>query len=384
MRRSRRQQRGFSLLIVLMLVGIASTLGISYMSSSSIKSTSADNLTQAVRSRYLAEAGLEHAAWMLKTNPTSLPASPSGPFAIDATDDGYYFWGQATGEEGMYLLTGRGAVGSLVRDVSATVYIDNQYYELMTSMNPTCYWRMDDISGSTCRDVKGVRDGRYRNGPDLQVEGALSGSDNASVDFDGNNDYVDLDDFVMEGEALTLLAWVRRSDDSGSKPKGYVISKSTGPATNKHYWALSTYPKWGDIYLRFHLRTEGDVTQLSARSGALANEQWHLVAAVYDGETMRIYLDAQEVASVAKTGSIGDEDDDGNGNGNGNGNDDDDDDDGDGVSAWIGANPSNSNTRPFPGRLDEVAVFERALTPQELQSLYANQASALEMIEWHE
>ena len=105
MRRSRRQRRGFSLLIVLMLVGFASTLGISYMSSASIKSASADNMAQSVRSRYLAEAGLEHAAWMLKTNPSGLPASPAGSYSIDSSDDGYYFWGQATGDQGMYLLS---------------------------------------------------------------------------------------------------------------------------------------------------------------------------------------------------------------------------------------------------------------------------------------
>jgi len=363
MRRPRRQRRGFSLLIVLMLVGFASTLGISYMSSASIKSASADNMAQSVRSRYLAEAGLEHAAWMLKTNPSGLSSVATGPFSIDATDDAYYFWGQATGEQGMYLLTGRGVVGSLVRNVSATVYLDNQYYDLMMSLNPTCYWRMDDTSGSTCQDVKNECDGTYNNGPDLGGEGVLSGSDSPSVEFDGNNDYVDLDSYDVDGDELTLLAWVRRSDASGSKPKGYIFGKAQTPAANKHYWGVSTYPKWGNIYLRFHLRTDGSVTELSAESGELVNEQWHLVAAVYDGATMKLYLDGQEVATVAKTGDI---------------------DTASNVDTWIGGHPKNANTRPWPGDLDEVALFKRALTPEEIQSLFANQAAAMEMIEWHE
>lgn len=366
MRRARHRQSGFALMLVLTLIVLGTVYGMTYLSSASVKAASSANMALSVRSRYLAEAGLEHALHVLRVSSASLSGSiktPLGPYRLDATADAYTFWGQPTGQPLEYRLTGRGVAGSLARELSLTARTDNEFYSKMMAYNPMSYWRMDDTKKKVCADVKEQSNGTYENGVTLGAVGALDGSPSPSAEFDGKNDYVDLGGMDVDGSGLTIVAWVQVSTTPGASPSGYIVSKSTGPTVKKHYWALSSYSKFGDRYLRFHLKTGTTVTELSATSGAMQDGTWHLCAAVYDGSTMKIYLDGQKVASTSKTGDIATED---------------------SVDAWIGGNPENANARPWPGLLDEVAILDKPLSQEQLQALYKSRVATVEIVEWHE
>lgn len=366
MRQDRRNSKGFALLIVLVLVAIAGTMGLSYLSAASVKVNSSANMAASVRCRYLAEAGIEHALQVLRTDTSSLPGSGSaaGPFQLDSGDGSYWFWGQATDEEGEYLLIARGGIGSITRELSATARVRSGYYDQMMDLDPLCYWRMDDQSGLICEDVKGTQNGVYRNGPELDAEGVLGGSDSSAVDFDGNDDYVDLGYLDIAGSALTLMAWVQPVDLPGADPKGYILSKTTGPSPGKHIWSLSTYPNSNQRHLRFYLQTAGDKTVvLDAETDPLLPGQWYHVAAVYDGATMKLYVNGNEVATTPQIGEVVQDDT---------------------VPAWIGDNPENPNTRPWPGTLDEAAILDKAVTAEQLQVLYDSRSATLEIVRWHD
>ena len=148
MKTIRHHPNGFALIAVLVLVAVAGTLGISYLASASVKVSSSVNMAQAVRCRYLAEAGIEHALHIVRTDILGVggPGTARGPFQIDGTSDSYWFYGQATGTDDEILLVGTGQVGNLTRTVSATVRTDNDYFNQMMNLGPMSYWRMDDES----------------------------------------------------------------------------------------------------------------------------------------------------------------------------------------------------------------------------------------------
>ncbi|MHC4985538.1 MAG: LamG domain-containing protein, partial [Planctomycetota bacterium] len=154
----------------------------------------------------------------------------------------------------------------------------------------------------------------------------------------------------------TLLAWVKW--DGGGK--GHIVSKGSNPSAEHQLWALRADNK-GD--LTFIVQTDdGDSTSLDTSSKPLETGQWYMVAGVYDGSTMRLYVNGEQVASVAKSGEIATDSSD---------------------SAWIGGCPSNGKPQRWDGAIDEAAILDKALTAEELQDLYGSQAT-MEMVRWHD
>jgi hypothetical protein len=99
-RRSRRtgRYRGFALMLVMMLLALAVVLGLSYMSSATIKMASSRNLLSVNESGYAAESGLEHALYVMQSNydtfKSATAANPLGPYYVDSSNTEYYtFYG---------------------------------------------------------------------------------------------------------------------------------------------------------------------------------------------------------------------------------------------------------------------------------------------------
>lgn len=118
---------GFALILVLILVGVAAVLGMSYLQSASVRRAGAENLVHAARSKYLAESGLQHAMYVLQTDLAAMQASsasaPLGPFYADAADpDPYYFYATAcAGQPGEYVLTAEARSNGVTQRCTARV-----------------------------------------------------------------------------------------------------------------------------------------------------------------------------------------------------------------------------------------------------------------------
>ena len=110
MKKSRSRQTGVAMLLVLATIALASVLGLSYLSVTTVRFAGSANLLRVARSRYLAESGLQHAMHLLRTGSPELSAatvdSPLGPFHADGTNDSYVFYRQETAP-GEYLVTAR-------------------------------------------------------------------------------------------------------------------------------------------------------------------------------------------------------------------------------------------------------------------------------------
>jgi len=204
------------------------------------------------------------------------------------------------------------------------------------------YWPLDEGSGTVTFDASGHgNSGTLVNGPQW-----IGGP---SLDFDGENDYVDVGTLDVSGSALTLAAWIYSRDLANCVANDCrILSKTTGTAESDHFFMLSTIESGANTRLRFRLKTDGTTSTLIASSGNLPENTWVHAAAVYDGADMLLYLNGAQVGSTGKSGSLSTNS---------------------GVSVWIGGNPPEGSARPWDGLLDEVRIYDRALSAGEIQAL---------------
>ncbi|MFQ5526964.1 MAG: FG-GAP-like repeat-containing protein [Thermoanaerobaculia bacterium] len=206
-------------------------------------------------------------------------------------------------------------------------------------------WPFDEGAGLVALDASGNGNTGFLINGTLRMPEASGGS----LAFDGIDDYVDAGSFDVSGSALTLAAWIYPENLSNcSSHDCRVFSKSTGTAEADHYFMLSTISSEGGTRLRFRLKSGGTTTTLIASDGDLAENLWVHAAAVYDGATMRLFLNGAEVGETAKSGAIRANP---------------------GVPVWIGGNPIEPASKPWKGKIDDVRVYDRALSFAELAAL---------------
>jgi hypothetical protein len=167
---------------------------------------------------------------------------------------------------------------------------------------------------------------------------------------------VDLGAFDVVGPGITLAGWLK--PDSFAINDGRVLTKADEWGENNHWWMLSTIGEAGEIRLRFRLKTTDgqNTTTLIASSGVLEVGEWQHAAATWDGTTMRLYLNGEEVGSTAKGGDAVATD--------------------ASVKASIGSQPPDAYATDishvnkfFDGFLDDVRLYNGALSQDEIQIL---------------
>jgi len=204
-------------------------------------------------------------------------------------------------------------------------------------------YRFEDNSNIT-EDSAGNADGIVSDA--FGVEGKIGNG----LDFDEG--YVDLGNFDISGDEMTISAWFKADDFDVED--GRIISKATSQSSQDHYWMLSTVKENGKYRLRFRLKTNGDTKTLVADSDSqFYAGEWVFATAVYDGEYMILYKNGEEVGDKSNSGDIST-----------NG----------GVYVWVGDNPG-PNRKQFDGIIDEINIFNRALSAEEVLKLYNMQSS---------
>ena len=216
------------------------------------------------------------------------------------------------------------------------------------------WWKLDDGSGTIAHDSSG-------NGRHGLVEGASTWTSpgwegwGGCMRFGGDNDRITVESFDVTGSGITLSAWIKPinfQDDAR------MISKSEGSGTADHYWAMILSGS-GEDNLEFRLRTNtGAATRRTSPGGTeVPANEWTHVSVTWDaGDTyMRLYKNGQEIDSISKAGSavatspgakigIGNQS--------------------------VSAGPAAADmTRPFGGLVDDVRVYDYALSANELKEL---------------
>jgi Concanavalin A-like lectin/glucanases superfamily/Fibronectin type III domain len=211
---------------------------------------------------------------------------------------------------------------------------------------PIAYWRLDETTGATAADTAGSYAGTLTNGAAW-----TTGKSGGAVRLDGVDDYIALPNVDVPGSAITMAAWLNSSSFPATSDQRFV-SKATTVAEQDHYWMLGQTLAAGPSRLRFRLKTNGATTTLVASSGDLPLNTWYHAAATYDGTQMRLYLNGVLVGSVAKSGALTTNA---------------------AVPVNIGRNPDARNY--MHGVVDDVRIYNRALTPSEITAMVNGAAS---------
>ncbi len=159
-----------------------------------------------------------------------------------------------------------------------------------------------------------------------------------ALDYDGTNDFVDVPDHpdLKPASALTIMAWIRIP---GTTPSfSAIIEKArSAPSASEANGYVLTVNALNQLRL--------DLTGTAATGTTLleTDEWWH-VAGWWDGADIKVFVNAVEEASIAKTSITYN-------TGNLN----------------IGRDKFSPTGRVFNGLIDDVRIFNRALTVAELE-----------------
>lgn len=219
------------------------------------------------------------------------------------------------------------------------------YSSYIRSLGPTSYWRLGEPSGVAAADEMGVNAGTYVGGPTLGAAGALQDGDTAMT-LNASSKYA----LVKAGRILsglpsaTILAWASSGALVGIDAAVYCERGAAG----NDIWKLELVATTGRP--RLVIRNDAGTLQLmGATTGTYANNGFHQFVVTKSGTAINVYADGVLLNAFTQTPT---------------------DTFTDTVSSRIGSDQADA-AAAFPGTIDEVAVWTRALSLTEIERVYA-------------
>jgi hypothetical protein len=198
------------------------------------------------------------------------------------------------------------------------------------------YWKFDDGEGTIVSDSFGTNDGTLKDG--TWTEGLVGGA----LEFDGIDDYVEvLGTPSLSFQTMSIETWIFVDKTTIDRA---ILAKRDGFYMYAPYSPSPSSP-FGQAYL---ISINGKHRPYTWSKESLTLGEWHQITGTYDGSQIKLYVDGALKEVVLRPGSI-----DQNAN-----------------PLLFGAHsPGRSH---FDGLIDEIAVYNRALTSEEIQKHYLN------------
>ncbi|MEU4574645.1 LamG-like jellyroll fold domain-containing protein [Nonomuraea sp. NPDC023979] len=227
------------------------------------------------------------------------------------------------------------------------------YRSSVLNSDPHAYWRLGEASGSTGADLGNGAGNLTYQGITLGEQGALAGTTDTAATFKAGS-VVQLPSNTIPhlGDQMSVEAWFKTTQS------GVIMAAGTGQNAAGLARGAMLY-----VGTDGKLRGSLDTVMTPITSAGTVNDgQWHHVALTVAGQNQTLFLDGAQVGTMTAT-----------------------------VTSWrtyatIGngvANPAHSpavppttGAFPFQGQLDEVAVYGKPLTAEEVQQHYAARTGA--------
>ena len=207
------------------------------------------------------------------------------------------------------------------------------------------FWKFDEGSGTTAYDSYDGNDGALINGPFWttgQVGGALS--------FDGEDDYVSIPSSASLDitQAITVEMWI----NSPNYYKRYAIFLIKGSVYRPLAYGLRMFDTTGRPLFQI-VTLDNNIVKYNyiVSPEPLTNNQWYHLVGTYDGSHMKIYVNGLLKKEESWSGSIVSYD---------------------YYPLEIGGYSASGSKFRYPGLIDEVAIYSRPLTAEEIQEHYQN------------
>jgi hypothetical protein len=150
---------------------------------------------------------------------------------------------------------------------------------------------------------------------------------------------------------MTIVAWIKA--DAGSLDNRFVLSKEGD------LWTLSAQNGSGRVLVSFRMKADSDRT---VSGGTVTVGTWTHIVCVYDGTNMVLYQDGVEVARGANSGPVKTSD----------------------KAVWIGGKANAGAANLWLGYIEEVSLFQGALSPAQVRLLYGCRNPRLTVVNWNE
>ena len=244
-------------------------------------------------------------------------------------------WNTTTATNGPHILTARArdAAGNTTLSTAIVVNVNNTNLVLALAFN--------ENTGSTAIDQSGNNNnGTLVNGATWNATGRFG----AAASFDGSNDMITIPDAnsLDLTNGMTVEAWIRPTNLSGYKT--ILCKDRTSSAFSYVLSANNSALLSGSQRPNARIRI-GSNTRTVTGTSKLSTNTWTHVATTYNGSTLRLYINGVQVSSLNTTGNMT-------------------------VSSdmlRIGGSPS-LGSQYFAGLIDEVRVYNRALSQAEIQA----------------
>jgi serine/threonine-protein kinase len=164
--------------------------------------------------------------------------------------------------------------------------------------------------------------------------------------FDGLSDHIDVPHHAsLDPPELTVETWVRLAEvPTGEDPRRWLVNKNTHEHTQGYYGLLIHGQKLG-AYLNIG-GGDKNVFDIWSMADVLTLDDWHHAAMTYDGAVLRLYGDGVELAhkEVKRPRVAGT------------------------TSLTIGRRQDGVQVSYFKGFLDDIRIYNRALSPEEIKA----------------
>jgi hypothetical protein len=301
-------------------------------------------------SRFVGE-NVSFAAAADGAQPLSLQWQKDGVNIPSATNFSLVLTNLQLSDAGSYSLLVTNALGSS-NSVPAVLTVSG-----FNIANTVAYYRFDETTGSTAADSSGNGNiGTLINMPfdDSEwIPGRISGALSFNADFSGD-DYVSVPDASSinfnANPVLSIAAWVR---GPGAQTNGAgIVVKGTGSGGEQYAIDVNINQLTTPAY-RFYVRS-GAGPSTDCTTPVVPNGRWQHIAAVYNGPIglMQFYVNGQLVSSVTGPTSLLPNT----------------------HELSLGSRQSGAATpydRPFTGVIDDVRLYNHALSSNEVQQIYA-------------
>ena len=246
-----------------------------------------------------------------------------------------YHWGQSVGTlADAQRFAELARCPAMVLTVGEMISSDNwpEYSPLIA------HWALDEAKGNIAHDSAGENHGTLEGEPAWQPAG---GKIAGAIQLDGIIDYISTE-FVLNPAdgAFSVFAWIK-----GDVPGQVVISQADGSGET---W-LGADPLDGKLMTGLVLPAAGRfVPQPLVSESIIMDGQWHHIGFAWDGSYKALYVDGTEVArDTAAQNPLKSAD----------------------GGLYIGAGKNLDVGNFFSGMIDDVRIYNKALTAEEIEEL---------------
>lgn len=193
------------------------------------------------------------------------------------------------------------------------------------------YWAFDEGSGKKATDLTGNgHDGEFAGDPKW-VDGVF----NTALEFDGVDDHVvvaDHDELDIT-DAITLMAWFSPNE---------ALTSRRLMVKNDSVFVIFDFGNSKDS-IDFLAKPDNNFAESTTTDWKIG--EWYHFAGTFDGKTLRVYVDGKLEGEGANNIPITPSD----------------------LELWIGGDDFGRPTDHFPGKIDEVRLYDKVLSEADIK-----------------